>query len=118
MESKRRLQEARLRREREEKEKSRFQDKEKRSKECEKSKKKPKDEINDLLKEKISSLGVDNIQKMLMESLVEKTGAKVSEEEKQKMMAKMEDIIKEKKPTTQKPAVTKKVQAIKPSPKK
>merc|ERR1719350_2624118 len=82
------------------------------------SKPKAKDEINELLKQKISSLGVDNIQKMLMESLVEKTGAKVSDEEKQKMMAKMEDIIKEKKPATQKAAVTKKGPTNKPSSKK
>ena len=58
------------------------------------SKEKPKDEINNLLKERISSLGVDNIQKMLMESLVEKTGAKISEDDKQKMISKMENMIK------------------------
>ena len=125
MESKRRLQDARLKREREEKEKSRSHEKEKSAKEGEnnkhsklnfkereKSNQKPDDDINVLLKEKISSLGVDNIQKMLMESLVEKTGAKVSDEEKQKMMAKMENIIKEKKPATKKSPVSK------PSPKK
>merc|ERR1719242_2310058 len=119
MESKRRLQEARLKRERDEKEKSRSHEKEKRTKDSELLKhvkedntKERENDINVLLKEKISSLGVDNLQKMLMESLVEKTGAKVSDEEKQKMMARMENIIKEKKPPTKKSPVSK------PSPKK
>ena len=69
------------------------------------SKPKAKDEINELLKQKISSLGVDNIQKMLMESLVEKTGASISENEKQKMITKMEDMIKTESTDKPKPAV-------------
>merc|ERR1719350_653372 len=75
------------------------------------SKPKAKDEINELLKKKISSLGVDNIQKMLMESLVEKTGASISEDDKQKMMTKMENMIKTE--TTEKPKAV-----VKSSPKK
>ena len=92
-ESKRRLQEVRERKEKEEKERKReLERKQSHEKECDKNK--PKDEINNLLKKRISSLGVDNIQKMLMESLVEKTGAKISEGEKQKMISKMEEMIK------------------------
>ena len=75
------------------------------------SKPKAKDDINELLKKKISSLGVDNIQKMLMESLVEKTGASISEDEKQKMMTKMENMIKTE--STEKPKAV-----VKSSPKK
>merc|ERR1712045_935971 len=75
------------------------------------SKSKSKDDINELLKKKISSLGVDNIQKMLMESLVEKTGASISEDDKQKMMTKMENMIKTE--TTEKPKAV-----VKSSPKK
>ena len=69
------------------------------------SKPKAKDEINELLKQKISSLGVDNIQKMLMESLVEKTGASISEDEKQKMITKMENMIKTESTDKPKPVV-------------
>ena len=58
------------------------------------SKPKEKDEINDLLKQKIRSLGVDNIQTMLLEAVVEKTGASISDDEKKKMITKMENMIK------------------------
>eukprot|EP00090_Calanus_glacialis_P029323 TRINITY_DN4706_c0_g1_i1.p1 TRINITY_DN4706_c0_g1~~TRINITY_DN4706_c0_g1_i1.p1 ORF type:complete len:1694 (-),score=649.76 TRINITY_DN4706_c0_g1_i1:268-5349(-) len=117
MESKKRLQEAREKKEKEEKERKRLKDKEKREKEKkgkdeekeresrkEKEKKgveKPRDrsksETKDILKEKIGTLGIDNIQKMLMESLAEKTGAKFSEDEKKEMIKKLEGLIKKKK---------------------
>ena len=100
LESKRLLQEAREKREREEREKKRQTEKERDRKlkqETEKKKiatAKPTDDVNDLLKQRINSLGTDNIQKLLMESLVENSGAKISAEEKQKMISKMQDLIK------------------------
>jgi len=113
LESKKRLQEAREKKEREEKEKKRQKDKERREKEkkvkdekeregkkdkvIEKIKEKSKSEIKDVLKEKIGTLGIDNIQKMLMESLAEKTGAKFSEDEKKDMIKKLEGLIQKKK---------------------
>eukprot|EP00092_Neocalanus_flemingeri_P083525 GFUD01104848.1.p1 GENE.GFUD01104848.1~~GFUD01104848.1.p1 ORF type:complete len:1707 (+),score=593.92 GFUD01104848.1:349-5469(+) len=120
MESKKRLQEAREKKEKEEKEKRRQKDKERREKEkktkendkvkeekdrkeSDKSKDRSKSETKDIIKEKISSLGVDNIQKMLMESLAEKTGAKFSEDEKKDMIKKLEGLIKKKKDAKQSP---------------
>jgi len=117
IESKKRLQEAREKKERDEKERKRLKDKEKREKdkkskdeekeresrkekekkEVEKPRDRSKSETKDILKEKIGTLGIDNIQKMLMESLAEKTGAKFSEDEKKEMIKKLEGLIKKKK---------------------
>jgi len=118
IESKKRLQEAREKKEKEEKERKRVKDKEKRDKEKkikdlereresrkEKEVEKPKDrsKTKDILKEKIGALGIDNIQKMLMESLAEKTGAKFSEDEKKEMIKKLEGLISKKKDAKQSP---------------
>jgi len=117
LESKKRLHEAREKKEKEEKERKRVKDKERRDKDKkikeegsrkEKEKKdedKPKDKskTENLLKSKIGALGSDNIEKMLVEALAEKTGAKFSEDEKKEMLKKLEGLIKKKKDAKESP---------------
>jgi len=115
LESKKRLHEARDKKEKEEKERKRVKDKERRDKDKknkeeeprkEKEKKdteKDKSKTENLLKSKIGALGSDNIEKMLVEALAEKTGAKFSEDEKKEMLKKLEGLIKKKKDAKESP---------------
>jgi len=116
LESKRRLQEAREKKEKEERDRKRIKDKDRREKEkklkddsrkdkSNKDTEKPKDrsKTEDILKSKIGALGSDNIEKMLVEALAEKTGAKFSEDEKKEMLKKLEGLIKKKKDAKETP---------------
>jgi len=110
LESKKRLQDAREKKEKEERDRKRQKDKErkdreKKSKDDDKSrsssstksrKELSKIETKDILKDKIGTLGIDNIQKMLMETLAEKTGTKFSDNEKKEMIKQLEGLIKKK----------------------
>jgi len=100
MESRKRLTEAKEKKEKEEREKRKLKDKERRDK---KDKEKAQDiakshnsqdDVKDILKEKICNMGVDTIQKMLMESLVEKSGAT----DKTGMMKELDELIQKKSP--------------------
>jgi len=122
LESKRRLQEIREKKEREDKEKEREEKERKRLREKEKKEREKKlkeleefkkikerkerdkeqrlkaEEAKNSLKEKISLLGSDAIQKMLVETLAEKKGTSITEHEEKEMMKKLEEVIVKKSP--------------------